>query len=206
MSIHISTYMPTSTSTYTWASYNATTIVSSSDMSSSLLSILAFLTWTVLGVRALWQRCRVIFHTPSHPGYITSFLKYLEQLHECSVCEWFLQALLSENSYCGELRKSSTKVIIHLTFTSTLALTLFLVTRHSHLFPASELDIPFCSCITHKVLRTSTCLQWIMGSQSWTLNLLSLLFLCDCTVECKGLTCIPAEYIDHVGQWERSIY
>jgi hypothetical protein len=114
MSIHISTYMPTSTSTYTWASYNATTIVSSSDMSSSLLSILAFLTWTVLGVRALWQRCRVIFHTPSHPEYITSFFKYLEQLHECSVCEWFLQALLSENSYCGQLRKSSTKVIIHL--------------------------------------------------------------------------------------------
>jgi hypothetical protein len=107
-------------------------------------------------VQALWYRCRVIFHTPSHPGYITSFLKYLEQLHECSVCEWFLHALLSENSYCGELSKSSTKVIIHLTFTSTLALTLFLVTRHSHLFAASELDIPFCSCITHKVLRTST--------------------------------------------------
>ncbi len=53
-------------------SYNATTIVSSSDMSSSRLSILSCLTCIVLGEQALWQGRRLcetgaeLFSAPLH--------------------------------------------------------------------------------------------------------------------------------------------
>lgn len=90
--------------------------------------------------------------------------------------EWFLQALLSENSYCRELCKSSTKVTIH--FDLHFYSCTYIILGHK------AFSSVYCTWTGHSLLllhhtqsfRTSTSLQWIMGSHSWTLNLLSLIF------------------------------
>jgi hypothetical protein len=87
--------------------------------------------------------------------------------------EWILQALLSENSYCRELSKSSTNPTLDLHFYSCT----YIILGQGILICLLHLNWTFPFALApHKVLRTSTSLQWIMGSQSWTLNLLSLIF------------------------------